>query len=37
MLEAYCSFAEDAPAMPVIAGEKPPHERFPGAESTVDR
>src|SRR6185436_16516168 len=34
MLEVYRSFAEDALAMPVIAGEKPPHERFPGAEST---
>lgn len=34
MLEIYRSFAEDALAMPVIAGEKPPHERFPGAEST---
>ncbi len=34
MLEIYRSFAEDALAMPVVAGEKPPHERFPGAEST---
>jgi prolyl-tRNA synthetase len=34
MLEVYRSFAEDALAMPVVAGEKPPHERFPGAEST---
>ncbi len=34
MLEIYRSFAEDALAMPVIAGEKPAHERFPGAEST---
>lgn len=34
MLEVYRSFSEDALAMPVIAGEKPPHERFPGAEST---
>jgi prolyl-tRNA synthetase len=34
MLEVYRSFAEDSLAMPVIAGEKPPHERFPGAEST---
>lgn len=34
ILELYRSFAEDALAMPVIAGEKPPHERFPGAEST---
>ena len=34
MLEIYRSFAEDRLAMPVVAGEKPPHERFPGAEST---
>jgi prolyl-tRNA synthetase len=34
MLEVYRSFAEDALAMPVIAGEKPAHERFPGAENT---
>jgi len=34
ILELYRSFAEDALAMPVIAGEKPPHERFPGADST---
>jgi prolyl-tRNA synthetase len=34
MLEVYRSFAEDALAMPVIAGEKPPHERFPGADNT---
>lgn len=34
MLEIYRSFAADALAMPVIAGEKPAHERFPGAEST---
>jgi prolyl-tRNA synthetase len=34
MLEVYRSFAEDALAMPVAAGEKPPHERFPGAERT---
>jgi prolyl-tRNA synthetase len=34
MLEVYRSFSEDALAMPVVAGEKPPHERFPGAEST---
>ena len=34
MLEVYRSFSENALAMPVIAGEKPPHERFPGAEST---
>jgi prolyl-tRNA synthetase len=34
MLEVYRSFSEEALGMPVIAGEKPPHERFPGAEST---
>lgn len=34
MLEVYRSFAEDVLAIPVIAGEKPAHERFPGAENT---
>jgi prolyl-tRNA synthetase len=34
MLEVYRSFAEEALAMPVIAGEKPAHERFPGAVNT---
>ncbi len=34
MLEVYRSFAEDCLAMPVVAGEKPPHERFPGADNT---
>jgi prolyl-tRNA synthetase len=34
MLEVYRSFSEDMLAMPVIAGEKPPHERFPGADHT---
>jgi prolyl-tRNA synthetase len=33
-LEIYRSFAEDYLAMPVIAGEKPENERFPGAERT---
>jgi prolyl-tRNA synthetase len=33
-LEMYRSFAEDVLAMPVIAGEKPEHERFPGAQAT---
>ncbi len=33
-LEMYRSFAEDALAMPVIAGEKPENERFPGAVGT---
>jgi prolyl-tRNA synthetase len=33
-LEMYRAFAVDALAMPVIAGEKPEHERFPGAEAT---
>ena len=34
MLEVYREFAETCLAMPVIAGEKPEHERFPGAEAT---
>jgi prolyl-tRNA synthetase len=34
MLEVYRSFAEDALAMPVVAGEKPENERFPGADAT---
>ncbi len=33
-LEMYRAFAEDTLAMPVIAGEKPENERFPGAEAT---
>jgi prolyl-tRNA synthetase len=33
-LELYRSFAESTLAMPVIAGEKPVHERFPGAVNT---
>ncbi|HCK83769.1 MAG TPA: proline--tRNA ligase [Hyphomonadaceae bacterium] len=33
-LEIYRSVAEDFLAMPVIAGEKPENERFPGAERT---
>ncbi|WP_240704665.1 proline--tRNA ligase [Croceicoccus sediminis] len=33
-LEIYRSFAEDVMAMPVIAGEKPENERFPGAVAT---
>ncbi|MDG2002699.1 MAG: His/Gly/Thr/Pro-type tRNA ligase C-terminal domain-containing protein [Novosphingobium sp.] len=33
-LELYRSFAEAELAMPVIAGEKPENERFPGAVST---
>jgi len=33
-LEMYRDFAEDELAMPVIAGEKPEHERFPGAVAT---
>jgi prolyl-tRNA synthetase len=33
-LEAYRSFAEDCVALPVIAGEKPENERFPGAVAT---
>jgi prolyl-tRNA synthetase len=34
MLEVYRSVTEDALGVPVVTGEKPPHERFPGAEST---
>ncbi|MCM8729421.1 proline--tRNA ligase [Hephaestia sp. GCM10023244] len=34
MLEVYRSFAEDCLAVPVVAGEKPEHERFPGAVET---
>ncbi|MGK6318730.1 aminoacyl--tRNA ligase-related protein [Sphingomonas sp. DT-204] len=34
MLEVYRSVAEECAAIPVIAGEKPEHERFPGAVST---
>lgn len=34
MLEVYRRFAEDDLALPVIAGEKPEHERFPGAVAT---
>lgn len=34
MLEVYREFAEDVLAMPVIAGEKPANERFPGADNT---
>lgn len=35
MLEVYRRFAEDCVAMPVMAGEKPENERFPGAVSTL--
>ncbi|HEX4179951.1 MAG TPA: aminoacyl--tRNA ligase-related protein [Caulobacteraceae bacterium] len=34
MLEVYRSFSEEVLAMPVIAGEKPENERFPGADNT---
>jgi prolyl-tRNA synthetase len=34
MLEVYREFAEGVLAMPVIAGEKPANERFPGADNT---
>ena len=34
MLEVYREFAESCVAMPVIAGEKPENERFPGAVAT---
>ncbi|MEO6716140.1 MAG: aminoacyl--tRNA ligase-related protein [Novosphingobium sp.] len=33
-LEMYRSFSEESLAMPVIAGEKPENERFPGAVAT---
>ncbi|WP_271077848.1 proline--tRNA ligase [Aurantiacibacter sp. MUD61] len=33
-LEMYRAFAEEDVAMPVIAGEKPENERFPGAKET---
>jgi prolyl-tRNA synthetase len=33
-LEMYRAFAEGPLAMPVVAGEKPEHERFPGAVAT---
>lgn len=35
MLEVYREFSENILAMPVICGEKPAHERFPGAEITM--
>jgi prolyl-tRNA synthetase len=34
MLEVYRELAEDILAMPVVVGEKPENERFPGADST---
>lgn len=34
MLEVYRSFSEDCLALPVVAGEKPENERFPGAVAT---
>src|SRR5690348_17302035 len=34
MLNVYREFSESTLAMPVVAGEKPPNERFPGAENT---
>ncbi len=34
MLEVYRSFAEDCVGLPVVAGEKPENERFPGAVAT---
>ena len=35
MLGVYREFTEEQLAIPVIAGEKPEYERFPGAESTL--
>ncbi|MCB1527831.1 MAG: proline--tRNA ligase [Hyphomicrobiaceae bacterium] len=34
MLEVYREFAENVLAMPVVTGEKPANERFPGADNT---
>ncbi len=34
MLEVYRTFSEEVLAMPVVAGEKPENERFPGADNT---
>jgi len=34
MLDVYRAFAEDCVALPVVAGEKPENERFPGAVAT---
>ena len=34
MLEVYRSFAEECLGLPVVAGEKPENERFPGAVAT---
>jgi len=34
MLEVYREFSETVLAMPVVAGEKPENERFPGADKT---
>jgi prolyl-tRNA synthetase len=34
ILELYRAFAEDCLALPVVAGEKPENERFPGAVAT---
>ncbi len=34
MLEVYRAFSEETLAMPVVAGEKPENERFPGAVAT---
>ncbi len=34
MLDVYRELAEDVLAMPVVVGEKPENERFPGADST---
>jgi prolyl-tRNA synthetase len=34
MLDVYRAFSEEALAMPVVVGEKPENERFPGADNT---
>ena len=37
MLEVYRAFSEEVLAVPVIAGEKPENERFPGAANSFTR
>jgi len=34
ILDMYCRFSEEVLALPVIPGEKPAHERFPGADNS---
>jgi prolyl-tRNA synthetase len=35
ILDIYCKFVADHLALPVISGEKAPHERFPGADNSL--